>query len=115
MIASRSNAFSSNQLLPWFQVRIWHLVLVVLIVAMAIFDIRDHRPRTLALFALAAMGYAGYFVMVWLCWLYARRFERSLGLAILLTLYMTAMAALFLVATGVYLVIEHAYLVGGFF
>jgi hypothetical protein len=114
MIVSKSGACLSSRLLPWFQVRIWHLALLVLIVAVAIVDIQDHGPRTPALLALAATGYAGYFLIVWLCWIYARRFERSLGWALLLAVFMTAMAALFLVATVAYLVFERAYLDGRF-
>jgi hypothetical protein len=110
MVASKSNVCSSIRFLPWFQVRIWHLALLVLLVAVAMIDIQDHRPRSPALLGLAAIGYAGYFVIVWLCWLYARRFERSLGLAVLLAVFVTAMAALFLVATMTYLVIESIYL-----
>jgi hypothetical protein len=110
MVASKSNISISNRFLPWFQVRIWHLALLVLFVAVAMIDIQDHAPRSPELVVLAATGYAGYFVIVWLCWLYARRFERSLGLAVLLAVFMTAMAALFLVATMTYLVIESVYL-----
>ena len=51
MVASKSNVCSSNRFLPWFQVRIWHLALLVLLVAVAMIDIQDHRPRSPALWA----------------------------------------------------------------
>lgn len=112
MITSPSNASLSPRFLPWFQVRIWHLALLVLLVAVAMIDIETNAPRQPGLVALAATGYAGYFVVVWLCWLYARRFERSLGLAVLLALFVTAMAAVYLLATAVYLLIEGIYFRG---
>jgi hypothetical protein len=112
MIALQSNASPEPRSLPWFQVRIWHLALLVLLVAVAMIDIETNAPRRPGLVALAAAGYAGYFGVVWLCWRYARRFERSLGLAVLLSLFVTAMAALYLVATAVYIIIEAVYLRG---
>jgi hypothetical protein len=44
-----------------------------------------------------------------------RRFEAVLGSSLLMGVYMTAMAALFLIATVVYLATEYAYLGGHFF
>ena len=82
------------------------LALLVLLVAVAMIDIESNAPSRPASVTLAAIGYAGYFGSVWLCWLYARRFERSLGLAVLLALFMTAMAAFYLVATAAYIVID---------
>jgi hypothetical protein len=46
-------------------------------------------------------------------WRVARRLEARLGPTLLLILYLIAMAALFLIATAVYLVAEHAYLFDG--
>jgi hypothetical protein len=112
MVLSKRIECASGRLRPWFQIRVWHLALLVLIVALAICDIQDHARSEPVLVVLAAAGYAGYFLLVWLTWHYARRFEAALGVPILMAVFMTAMAAFFLVATIVYLVIEYAYLGG---
>jgi hypothetical protein len=111
MVVSKPIGNASGQLTPWFQIKVWHLALLVMIVALAIVDIQDHARSEPVLIALAAAGYAGYFLIVWLTWLYVRRFEVALGLPVLLGVFMTAMATFFLMATIVYLVIEYAYLV----
>jgi hypothetical protein len=97
---------------PRFQFRVWHLVLLVLFVAVAIVNIQDQRRSEPALIALAAAGFVAYWLLGWAGWRVARRFSARLGPTTLLILYLTAMAALFLVATGIYLVIEYLYLGG---
>jgi hypothetical protein len=115
MILLNSTSRASGRLTPWFQIKIWHLAILVAIVALAICDIQSHGRNEPVLRLLAAAGYAGYFFLVWLIWLQVRRFEPALGLTVLLAIFMTAMAAFFLIATVVYLVIECAYLGGRFF
>jgi hypothetical protein len=115
MVLSNVTSRAAGRLKPWFQIKVWHLTLLVVIVALAIVDIQDHARSDLVLVALAAAGYAGYFLIFWLTWLYVRRFEVVLGLPVLLGIFMTAMATFFLMATIVYLVIEYAYLVGHVF
>ena len=115
MVLSNATNRVAGRLKPWFQMKVWHLALLVLVVALAIVDIQDHARSDPLLVALAAAGYAGYFMIVWLSWLYVRRFEVVLGLPILLGIFMTATATLFLMATIIYIVIEYAYLVGHVF
>ena len=87
---------------PRFQLRVWHLALLVLYVAIATVDIRDQTRREPFLMALATAGFAGYALLGWLGWGRFRRLEsasrrdppRSSS-------YMVAMAAFFLVATAV--------------
>jgi hypothetical protein len=96
------------------RLRIWHLALLVLFVAIAIVNIQDQRATEPALIALAAGGFVVYGLLGWVGWRVARRFEARLGLTLLLILYLTAMAGLFLMATIAYLVIEHLYRGGRF-
>src|SRR4051812_31394461 len=99
----------------WYQPRIWHLALLVLFVAIAIADIQDHRVREPALIAMAAGGFVLYAIIGWIGWWAARRrFEARLGPVLLFVLYAIAMAALFLLATVIYLVIEYQYRGGQF-
>src|SRR5438874_2517490 len=90
----------------WYQPRIRHLALLVLFAAIAIADIQDHRVHEPVLIALAAGGFVLYGLIGWIGWWASRRFEPRLGPLLLFLLYSVAMAALFLVATAVYLVIE---------
>jgi hypothetical protein len=96
---------------PAVQLRVWHLALLVLFVAVAIKNIQDQRRSEPALIALAASGFVVYGVLGWLGWRVARRFEKRVGASLLLILYLTGMAGLFLASTAVYLVIEHMYLI----
>ncbi len=96
------------------QFRVWHLTLLVGYVAVAIVNVQDQRCREPKLVALASAGLAAYGLIACLAWAVARRFERRLGPMPLLALYLTGMAALFLAATVVYVVIEYRYLVGHF-
>jgi hypothetical protein len=97
----------------WYQPRVWHLLLLVLFVAIAIADIQDQRVHEPFLIALAAGGFLLFGLIGWLGWRVARRRLGSrLGPAWLFAIYAVAMGALFLVATIVYLVIEHVYRVG---
>jgi hypothetical protein len=95
---------------PAVQFRVWHLALLVLYVAVAIVNIQDQRRGEPALIALAASGFAAYGLLGVLAWRFARRLEGRLGPLPLLTLYLVAMAAMFLVATVTYLVAERLYL-----
>jgi hypothetical protein len=115
MISSNSIGRGSGQLTPWFQIRVWHLALLVLIAALATCDIQTHARNEPALQLLAAAGYGGYFFLAWMIWYHLRRFQAALGLPVLLAVFMTAMAAFFLIATVVYLLIEYTYLVGRIF
>jgi hypothetical protein len=112
MVSSRTAPRASCWLMPWFQFKVWQLALLVMLVAVATIDLREHGRPELPLLALAAGGYAGYFLIVWLSWLLVRRFQSRLGRTMLLGLYLAAMAALFLIATITYLVIEYRYIVG---
>ena len=112
MILGNLVGCGSRRLKPWFQIKVWHLTILVMIVALDICDNQDHARNEPLLQVLAAAGYAGYFFLVWLIWLQVRRFEAALGLPVLLAIFMTAMAAFFLIATIVYLVIEYVYLGG---
>ena len=97
----------------WYQPRIWHLLLLVLFVAIAIADIQDQRVHEPFLIALAAGGFLLYGLIGWLgWWIVRRRLGSRLGPLWLFAIYAIAMGALFLVATAIYLVIEHVYRVG---
>lgn len=96
------------------RVKVWHLVLLVAFVALAIADIQDHRVTDPVLIGLASGGFAAYVVLAWLGWGFAEKFKARFGKVTLLGLYLTAMAALFLVATIAYLLIESLYLGGRF-
>ena len=96
------------------QVRIWQLALLVLYVAIAIVNIQDQRPGAPVMVALASAGFAGYGVLAWLFWRIVVRSEGRLGKLPLLILYLIGMAALFLAATVVYLVIERVHDSGHF-
>ena len=89
--------------------RVWHLVLLVAFVAIAIANIQDQRIREPKLIAIAAGGFVLYGVLGWLGWRVAQRVEPRVGARAALILYLVAMAALFLAATAVYLVVEYAY------
>src|SRR3954453_7664582 len=91
---------------PIARLRIWHLALLVLFVAIAIVNIQDQRRSEPALIALAIAGFAAYWLLCWLGWKYAQRFEAQLGSTLLLILYLVAMAAPFLAAPVAYLVNE---------
>jgi hypothetical protein len=90
--------------------RLWHYDLLVLLVAVAITNVKDQRRTEPALIALASAGFGAYAFLGWLGWQVARRFERRLGPARLLIVYLAAMAGLFLAATVAYLAIEYVYL-----
>lgn len=97
---------------PTFQLRFWHLMMLVLFVATAIKNIQDQRREEPALIALAVSGFVVYGVIAWLAWPVAKRLDKRIRPLPLLILYLTAMAGLFLASTVIYLVIEHVYLVG---
>jgi hypothetical protein len=65
--------------------------------------------------ALASAGFAGYAVLGWLGLCGFRKLETRLGAVTTLLLYMVAMAAIFLMATAVYLILQYAYLTGGLY
>lgn len=94
------------------QFRVWHLALLVFFVAIAIVNIQDQRRTEPALIALAVSGFVLYGILGWLGWRVARRFAARLGPTLLLILYLVAMAALFLAATMIYLIVEQLYLFG---
>lgn len=95
-----------------WQFRIWHLAILVVYVAIAIVDIQDNRRTEPFLVALAAAGFAAYAVICWLAWHLMQRLERRLGFLPVVIAYLVAMAALFLAATVIYLMLEYAYLRG---
>ena len=64
---------------PRFQLRVWHLAILVLYVAIATVDIRDQTRREPFLMALATAGFAGYALLGWLGWGRFRRLETRLG------------------------------------
>jgi hypothetical protein len=99
---------------PGGGLKVWHMVLLVAFAALAIHDIQDHRMTEPVLIALAGAGFAAYAILAWLGWKSARKYEARLGRVVLLGLYFTAMAGLFLLATVAYLLIEHVYLGGHF-
>jgi hypothetical protein len=92
--------------------RVWHLCLLTVFVAVAIANIQDQRRAEPALIALAVGGFLLYAFLGWSTWRLVRRFRSRIGMTPLLILYLGAMAGLFLVSTIVYLMMEHAYLVG---
>ncbi len=99
----------------WYQPRVWHLSLLVLFVAIAIADIQDQRVHEPFLIALAAGGFVLYALIGWIGWWVARRRLGSrLGPLLLFIVYAIAMGVLFLVATIIYLVLEHLYRHGRF-
>jgi hypothetical protein len=92
--------------------RVWHLWLLSLFVAVAIVEIRNERRGEPTLIALASAGYALYGLLGWIGWRLARRLEDRLGRVGLLAVYLTGMAALYMVAVVVYLALERLYLNG---
>jgi hypothetical protein len=114
MIEAQPSRCLTHRHAPLAQLRIWHLALLVLYVAIAIVDIREQHLSDPVLITLASVGFAGYGVLAWLTWQMVRRFEARIGRQPLLILYLIGMAALFFVATVIYLVIEQAYHVGFF-
>jgi hypothetical protein len=112
MLTAQSSARPSPGREPLAQLRVWHLSLLVLYAAIAIADIQHQHLAEPALAALAASGFAGYALLAWLGWRAACRFAARIGLLPVTILYLVAMAALFLLATIIYLAIEHAYHVG---
>jgi hypothetical protein len=112
MTNSGSIRSSTQQTLPWFQIRARHLTLIVFLVAIVIKDIQNQGRTEPPLITLAALGYAGYGLIGWLGWLCARRLQPRLGSMLLVSLYLTAMSAFFLLCTVTYLLVEYAYLNG---
>ena len=112
MTEARSPMRPPRRIPSWAQPRIWHLALLVLFVAIAVADIQDQRMHEPALIALAAGGFLLYGLIGWAGWWTSRRFTARLGPLLVFLLYAVAMAALFLVATVIYLIIEHFYRVG---
>lgn len=96
------------------QVTLWQLALLVAFVAVAIADIRAYGVHEPTLLALAAAGYAGFALLCWLVWHAVQRFRVRVGTVPLVAGYVAVMGAVFLAAVAIYLVIEYAYLTGGF-
>ncbi len=92
--------------------RIWHLWLVSAIVAVAILNIQDQRRSEPILIGLAIAGFVLYAVLGWGIWRFASRFQSTKGTLPVLATYLVTMAVLFLIATVLYLLIEHVYLLG---
>ncbi len=106
---------SPSQPASWYQPRVWHLSLLVLFVAIAIVQIQDQRVHEPFLIALAAGGFVLYALIGWIGWWVARRRLGSrIGPLLLFIVYAIAMGVLFLVATIIYLVLEHLYRHGRF-
>src|SRR4051812_2665497 len=104
MINAQSSASSVRRFEPLAQLRIWHLLVIVLYAGVAIFDLKDQRLSEPPLIVLATVGLVGYGVLAWLGWRVAGRFEVRLGAMPVIILYLISMAILFLTATMVYLV-----------
>lgn len=88
------------------QVRVWHMSMLVMFVAIAIMEIKDQGVREPLLVWLAAAGFALYGLIGWIGWHYATRLEKRLGVLPLRLLFMSLMAALFLVATLIYTAVQ---------
>jgi hypothetical protein len=114
MIVGRSVPGPPRDAVPVVQFRVWQLALFVLLVAVAIANIQDQGCREPALIGIASAGFVGYGVLGWLGWRVGRRLECRVGPMPFLVVYLVAMAALFLAATVIYLVIEYAYHGGRF-
>src|SRR5438309_1337516 len=112
MTEAQSPMRTPRRIPSWAQLRIWHPALLVLFAAIAIADIQDQRMHEPALIALAAGGFMLYGLLGWIGWWTSRRFAARLGPMLLFLLYAVALAALFLFATVIYLVIEHVYRAG---
>ena len=97
---------------PRVPVRLWHLVVLVAFAAVAFADIRDQRIREPVLVVLAAGGLVLYALLAWLAWRVAVRAGARRDARWPLLLYPVAMAALFYVATVLYLLLERAYRFG---
>ncbi len=94
---------------PRFQLRIWHLALLVVFVAVAIVQIQEQRPNDHGLVALACAGFVLYGALGWLGWRLARPLRARIGPTAVLVLFLIAMGGLFLLATWIYLGIEYIY------
>ncbi len=92
-----------------FQLKVWQLAALPVFVAVVILNIQDQRLTDPKLIALAVAGFVLYGVLGWIGWRLIRPFEGRFGRLAVLAAYFSAMAALFLVATGVFLSIELAY------
>jgi hypothetical protein len=92
--------------------RVWHLALLVLFVAVAIRNVQDQGRSEPALIVLAASGFVLYGVIGWLGWRVWNQSAGRLPPTPRVLVYLVGMAGLFLLATVVYLVAEHIYLVG---
>jgi hypothetical protein len=114
MTHARSPDASLRPALSLLRFRVWHLWLLALFVGVAIVNIQDQGRSEPALIALATAGFVLYGLLGRGAWCLARRYRARLGTTAVLALYLVAMAVLFLAATVAYLLIEHAYLVGGF-
>lgn len=112
MTQASSTAAPARGLRLLAQVRVWHLSMLVMFVAIAIVEIKDQGAREPLLVGLAAAGFALYGLIGWVGWHFVSRFEPRLGTIPLRMLYMSFMAALFLVATLIYTGIQIVYLSG---
>jgi hypothetical protein len=92
--------------------RVWHLCLLTAFSALAIVNIQEQRRSEPVLIGLAVAGFVLYAILGWGAWRLGRRLRSRMGLVPLLALYLAAMGGLFLVATVIYLAIEHVYLIG---
>jgi hypothetical protein len=109
MIEAQERSPKTSRTRPRLQLKVWHLALLVLFVAIAIADIQDQRTHDPVLIALASAGFVLYGVLCVLAWRFFRRFEGKLGPAAAFVLFAVAMAALFLMATVIYVYLEVAY------
>lgn len=99
---------------PTAGLRVWHLALLIAFVAIAIRNIQDQRRSEPALIALAVLGFVLYGVIGWLAWGFSLRCAGRIGPTPRLILYLVGMASIFLLATMIYLLAEHIYLIGWF-
>jgi len=111
MAAPRSAAAGIRRLSPLTNLRVWHLVVLVVYVAVAIQQMQAQRIGDPLLIGLASFGFVGYGILGWVGWCLARSYADRHGRLQATVIYMIAMACLFLLATIIYLLLEYAHLV----
>lgn len=109
MLAATPSSRFARAASSWCQLRVWHLMVLIGYVAIAVIEIQGQGSRDPLIVGLTCAGFTVYALIGCLGWLAARRCERRLGSMLMVILYATTMAALYLIAAIVYLVVEHLY------